>query len=75
MSEKVKQEANVEQPKQSLFVEELQQKGTALLTAKTKEELTEMVNDIPADVRYGAGAVGFDYGTGMFCLQIHLVSN
>ena len=51
MSEKVKQEAKVEQPKQSLFVEELQQKGTALLTAKTKEELTEMVNDIPADVR------------------------
>lgn len=75
MSEKVKQEAKVEETKQPTFVDTLLLEGTVTLTAKTRNELSEMVNGIPAEVKYGAGAVGFDYGTGMFCLQIHLVSN
>jgi hypothetical protein len=57
------------------FVEELLEKGTAILTAKTRDELAEMVNDIPADVRYGAGAVGFNHETGDFTLRVDIINN
>ena len=54
------------------FVEELLKKGSAKLKAKTREELAEMVNNIPADVQYGAGAVGRN-GNGEFVLVAELV--
>lgn len=54
------------------FVEELLKKGSAILRAKTREELAEMVNNIPADVKYGAGAVGRN-GNGEFVLVVELV--
>jgi len=57
------------------FIEELLKKGTAILTAKTRDELAEMVNDIPADVRYGAGAVGFNHETGDFTLRVDIINN
>lgn len=57
------------------FVEELLKNGTAILTAKTRDELAEMVNEIPADVHYGAGAVGFNYETGAFTLRVDIVNN
>ena len=57
------------------FVEKLLEKGTAILTAKTRDELAEMVNDIPADVRYGAGAVGFNHETGDFTLRVDIINN
>ena len=52
------------------FVEQLTKNGTVVLTAKTCDELAEMVNDIPADVHYGAGAVGFNPETGVFSLRL-----
>lgn len=59
--------------KQPAFVEELLKNGTATLTAKTPEELAEMVNNIPAEVRYGAGAVGKNIETGEFSLRIDII--
>ena len=58
--------------KQPDFVKELLKNGTAILTATTREELAEMVNDIPADCSYGAGAVGRSRETGVYCLRIDL---
>lgn len=55
------------------FVEELLKNGTAILTAKTRDELAEMVNEIPADVHYGAGAVGFNHETGAFVLRVDIL--
>ena len=40
------------------FLNELKEKGTVTLTATSREELADIVADIPADIRYGAGAVG-----------------
>lgn len=60
---------------QPAFVEELLKNGTAILTAKTREELDEMVNDIPADCHYGAGAVGKNPDTGLFSLRIDIITN
>lgn len=72
MSKKTQQTTETKQPP---FVEELLKNGTAILTAKTRDELTEMVNDIPADVRYGAGAVGFNNETGDFTLRVDITNN
>lgn len=55
------------------FVEELMKNGSAILRAKTREELAEMVNDIPADIKYGAGAVGQSHEDGTFRLMVELV--
>ena len=60
--------------KQPAHVAELLLNGTTTITAKTREELTEMVNEIPADCSYGAGAVGYDMDRGVFTLRIDLTS-
>ena len=69
MSKKTTETTETKQP---AFVEELLKNGTAVLTAKTREELAEMVNDIPADCHYGAGAVGHNPETGAFTLRVDI---
>ena len=59
---------------QPAFVEELLKNGTATITAKTRDELAKMVNDIPADVKYGAGAVGMNPETGVFSLRLDIIN-
>ena len=61
--------------KQPAYVEELLKNGTAVLTAKTREELADMVNDIPANVRYGAGAAGYNPETGAFTLRVDIIND
>ena len=65
--------ATDEKQQQPAYVEELLKNGTAVLTAKTREELADMVNDIPANVRYGAGAAGYNPETGAFTLRVDIV--
>ena len=43
--------------KQPDYVAELLLNGTVTLTANTREELAEMVDNIPAECHYGAGTV------------------
>ena len=62
------------QTKQPPYVGELLLNGTVTLTAKTRDELTEMVGEIPVDVKYGAGAVGRNRETGEFTIRIDLTS-
>ena len=70
MSKKTK--ANQTEPKQHEYVDELLLNGQATVTAKSREELAEMVDAIPADCSYAAGAVGYNSESGMYCLCIHL---
>ena len=56
------------------FMKELIETGTTILTAKTRDELAEMVNDIPADCSYGAGAVGYNPETGDFSLRLDITN-
>ena len=60
--------------KQPDFMEELLKNGRVTLKAKTRENLAEMVNDIPSDVKYCAGAVGQNFDEGCFTLRIDLIS-
>lgn len=73
MSKKTK--ANQTEPKQPEYVGELLLNGQATVTAKSREELAEMIDAIPADCSYAAGAVGYNSESGMYCLCIHLTNN
>ena len=69
MGKKTTETIETQQP---AFVEELLKNGTAILTANSREELAKMVNDIPANIRYGAGAVGFNHETGVYMLRVDI---
>ena len=56
------------------FIKQLLETGTTTITAKSRDELAEMVNNIPADCSYGAGAVGKHPETGLYSLRIDLTS-
>lgn len=40
------------------FIDELLKNGTVVLTASSREELAEIVDNIPAECKYAVGAVG-----------------
>ena len=63
-----------EKTQQPAYIDELLKNGTTILTAKTRDELAEMVNDIPADCSYGAGAVGYNPETGDFSLRLDITN-
>ena len=69
MSKKTKQA----KPEQPAYVEELLTKGTVTLTATDREDFGELIANIPASIRYGAGAIGRNSETGIFSLRIDLV--
>ena len=70
-----KTKAKQTEPKQPEYVDELLLNGQATVTAKSREELAEMVDAIPADCSYAVGAVGYNSESGMYCLCIHLTNN
>ena len=69
MSKKKNEDAEAKMPG---FLDELKEKGTVTLTATSREELAEMVADIPADIKYGAGAVGKTV-EGVYSLRLDIV--
>lgn len=68
-----KQEDVMQEAQCPAYIDELLKNGTAILTAKTRDELAEMVNEIPADCKYGAGAIGKNHETGVFTLQVDII--
>jgi hypothetical protein len=71
MSKKTTETTETKQPG---YVAELLLNGTVTLTANTLEELAEMVDNIPAECHYGAGAVGKNPDTGLFSLRIDITN-
>ena len=61
-----------EQPK---YIDELLKNGTAVLSANTRDELAEMVNNIPADCKYAVGAVGRSQDGCTYTLQVDIIKN
>ena len=53
--------------------DDLLKNGTVVLTAKTRDELAKMTSEIPADVKYSAGAVGRNFETGVFAIRLDIV--
>ena len=60
---------------QPAYVEELLKNGTAVLSAKSRDELAEMVNEIPADCKYAVGAVGRSQDGCTYTLQVDIIKN
>lgn len=54
------------------FLKELQDKGSVTLKAMSRDELAAMVGQIPADIHYGSGAVGFNCETCEYMVQLDL---
>lgn len=63
------------EPMQPAYMEELLNNGTVVLEAKSREELAEMVDTIPAETRYGAGAVGRNKETGVYTLRLDIIND
>jgi hypothetical protein len=74
MSNKKKNQTE-QQAAQPDYVADLLKNGTTTLTAPTREELAEMLDQIPADVRVGAGAVGQNRDTGLFSIRIDIIKS
>ena len=55
------------------YIQELLDKGHVILRAASRDEFAEMIDQIPANIRYGAGAIGRNSDTGLFSLRIDLV--
>ena len=71
MSKKATQTSE-EQP---AYVADLLLNGTAVLEAPTREDLSELVDNIPADVRYAVGAVGRKQDGSAYTLRVDLIKN
>ena len=67
---KKKTQSKVEQPG---YVTELLEKGTVILRASSRDDFGEMINTIPASVRYAAGAIGKNPTSGLYTLRLDLV--
>lgn len=63
---------NDQQQEPSKF-DDLLKNGKAVLTASTREELAEMLNDIPADCKYMVGAVGRSHDGSTYSIRIDLI--
>ena len=60
------------------FIDELQKKGSVMLTASTREDLFAQADTIKNAIKGGhlsAGAVGYNYDTCTYCLLINLVND
>jgi hypothetical protein len=69
---KKKTPSKVEQPG---YVTELLEKGTVILTAEDREDFGELIDQIPASVRYAAGAIGKNPTTGLYQLRIDIIND
>ena len=64
-----------DETQQPSVYDDLLKNGTAVLEAPTREALAEMVNEIPADVRYAVGAVGRKQDGSAYTLRVDLIKN
>lgn len=69
---KKKTPSKAEQPG---YVTELLEKGTVILRAANRDEFGEMIDIIPASVRYAAGAIGKNPTTGLYQLRIDIIND
>lgn len=64
-----------DETQQPSVYDDLLKNGTAVLEAPTREALAEMVNDIPADVRYAVGAVGRKQDGSAYTIRVDIIKN
>ena len=75
MGKKKAKEPTAPQNEQPAYVQELLTNGTVTLTATDREDFGDLIDAIPAKVRYAAGAIGKNPETGIFALRLDLVTH
>ena len=61
--------------KQPSVYDDLLKNGTAVLSAPSREELAELVNNIPADCKYAVGAVGRKQDGSAYTIEVDLIKS
>lgn len=69
---KTQAKAETEQPG---YVSYLLEHGSVILRSATRDGFGEMIDQLPANTRYAAGAVGKNTTTGLYELRLDLVTN
>ena len=64
-----------EETQQPSVYDDMLKNGTAVLEAPTREALAELVDNIPADVRYAVGAVGRKQDGSAYTLRVDILKN
>ena len=64
-----------EETQQPSVYDDLLKNGTAVLEAPTREALAELVDNIPADVRYAVGAIGRKQDGSAYTLRVDIIKN
>lgn len=62
-----------QQPTGGDILQTLNEKGTVVISSPTREGLGEIINTIPAEVKYSVGAVGRNYETQEFTLRLDII--
>ena len=62
-------------PAATTAYDDLLKNGTAILEAPTREDLAELVNNIPADCRYAVGAVGHKQEDSAYTIRVDIIKN
>jgi hypothetical protein len=57
------------------YIQELLSKGHVILRAASRDEFGEMIDNIPASVRYAAGAIQKDTRSGLYLLRIEVIND
>ena len=65
--------SKTKESKQPTVYDDLLKNGTAVLEAPTREALAELVDNIPADVRYTVGAVGRKQDGSAYTLRVDII--
>ena len=64
-----------DETQQPTVYDDLLKNGTAVLEAPTREALAELVDNIPADVRYAVGAIGRKQDGSAYTLRVDVIKN
>ena len=62
-----------DETQQPSVYDDLLKNGTAVLEAPTREALAELVDNIPADVRYAVGAIGRKQDGSAYTLRVDII--
>ena len=57
---------------QPAYVQELLEKGAVVIFGRTEGELNDMLANIPSDINFTAGAIGYYISKGLYRIQLNL---
>ena len=68
------EQPQVEEPQDNrpAYVKELLEKGAVVIFGRTEGELNDMLANIPSEINFTAGAIGYYISKGLYRIQLNL---